>query len=70
MNKPEIMSSNVSVSRSLDISPDGKFLARAGDADRILITDAATGQIVKELDAHKGKRIWQIRKQSKPPSDS
>ncbi len=61
MNKPEIMSSNVSVSRTLDISPDGKFLARAGDADRILITDAATGQIVKQLDAHKGKRIWQVR---------
>ncbi|BDS13506.1 nSTAND1 domain-containing NTPase [Aureispira anguillae] len=59
-NKPEILSSNVSVSRTLGISPDGKSLARAGDADRVLICDAKTGQITNELDAHKGKRIWAL----------
>lgn len=60
-NKPEILSSNVSVSRTLDISPDGKLLARAGDAERVLICDAKSGQTVKQLDAHNGKRVWSLR---------
>lgn len=60
-NKPEILSSNVSVSRTLDISPDGKELARAGDADKVLICDAKSGQIKNQLDAHKGKRIWALK---------
>lgn len=60
-NRPEIVSSNISVSRTLDISPDGKHLARAGDADKVLICDAKSGQIVNQLDAHKGKRIWALK---------
>jgi WD40 repeat protein len=60
-NKPEIISNNLSVSRTLDISPDGKYLARAGDADKILICDAENGQVFNELDAHKGKRIWALK---------
>ncbi len=60
-SKPEILSSNKGVSRTLDISPDGSLLARAGDADKVLITDSKSGQIVNELDAHKGKRIWALR---------
>ncbi len=60
-NKPEVLSSNLSVSRALDISPDGKFLARAGDADKVIITDAESGQDVAFVDANKGKRIWDLR---------
>ncbi|MFT5646600.1 MAG: WD40 repeat protein, partial [Aureispira sp.] len=60
-NKPEILSSNTSVARTLDISPDGKQLARAGDGDKVLITDAESGQIINELDAHKGRRIWALK---------
>ena len=60
-NKPEILSANKGVARTLDISPDGKLLARAGDADKVLITDAKTGQLVNALDAHKGNRIWALR---------
>lgn len=60
-NKPEIVSNNLSVSRTLDISPDGKSLARAGDADKVMICDAKSGQIIKQLDAHKGNRIWALR---------
>lgn len=60
-NKPEILSSNTAVARTLDISPDGKQLARAGDGDKVLITDAKSGQIINELDAHKGRRIWALK---------
>ncbi|MFK7797349.1 MAG: hypothetical protein AB8E82_07840 [Aureispira sp.] len=60
-NKPEILSAKKGVSRTLDISPDGSLLARGGDADKVIITDAKTGQIVNELDAHKGERIWDLR---------
>jgi WD40 repeat protein len=60
-NKPEILSSKKGVSRTLDISPDGSLLARGGDADKVIITDAKTGQVVNELDAHKGERIWDLR---------
>ena len=60
-NKPEVLSSNLSVSRALDISPDGKFLARAGDADKVIITDAERGQDLSYVDANKGKRIWDLR---------
>lgn len=60
-NKPEILSANKGVSRTLDMSPDGKLLARAGDADKVLITDAQSGQLVNAIDAHKGNRIWALR---------
>jgi len=60
-NKPEIISSNVSVSRAMDISPDGKHLARAGDASQVLVSDAKTGAIVHRLNANQGKRIWDLK---------
>lgn len=60
-NKPEILSSNRGVSRTLDMSPDGSLLARAGDADKVLITDAKTGQLVNAIDAHKGNHVWALR---------
>lgn len=60
-NKPNILSNNREVNRSLDISPDGKQLARAGDGDKILITDTKSGQVVKELCSHRGSRIWDLK---------
>jgi len=60
-NKPEVLSSNVSVSRSLDISPDGKYLARAGDADNIIVCNASSGQVVNQLNPHNGKRVWALK---------
>ena len=59
-NKPEIISSDVSVSRTLDISPDGKYLIRGGDASKLMLTDV-NGQAVAQLDAHQGKRVWSLR---------
>ena len=60
-NKPEIISSNISVSRALDISPDGSQLARAGDNAKIIVSDAQTGELIQEVDANQGRRIWDVK---------
>lgn len=60
-NKPEILSSNVGVVRALDISPDGKSLARAGDAAQVFISDASDGTITNRIDANQGRLIWDLK---------
>lgn len=48
------------VYRALDISPDGKFLARGGDNSKVEIYDLKGGQLYKEANPHKGYRVWSI----------
>jgi WD40 repeat protein/energy-coupling factor transporter ATP-binding protein EcfA2 len=60
-NKPEILSANLSVARALDISPDGKSLARAGDAAQVLICNTSDGAVSSRIDANQGRRIWDLR---------
>lgn len=57
---PEVFSNDFAVSRALDKSPDGNYLAIAGDSSRILIFEAKSGKLVKEL-AHIGGRIFDLK---------
>ncbi len=59
-NKPEILSSNIAVSRALAISPDGEYLALAGDAAQVVICDTK-GSVVARIDANQGRRIWDLK---------
>lgn len=58
-NKPEIISSNIAVSRALDMNKDGK-LARGGDDSHILVSDEE-GTVAARLDANQGRRIWDLK---------
>jgi WD40 repeat protein len=60
-NKPKMLSKSIYAVRALDISPNGKQLARAGDGDKISITDTKSGQVIKELSSHRGGRIWSLK---------
>lgn len=48
------------VYRALDISPDGKYLARGGDNSKVEIYDLKGGQLHKEANPHKGYRVWAV----------
>jgi WD40 repeat protein len=57
---PEVFFNDFAVSRALDKSPDGKYLAIAGDSSKILIFEAKNGKLVKEL-AYIGDRIFALK---------
>lgn len=60
-NQPKVLSSDIMLARTLDISPDGKQLARAGDGDKIWITSTKSGRVLKKLKRHKKRRIWALK---------
>lgn len=61
-NRPTILSKGRDVSRSLDISPDGKYLASAGDGGSIQLFDIAKSEVRTDVvfNPHKGKRVWSL----------
>ena len=60
-NKPEALVRNVSnrVYRTMDITPDGRFLARAGDEPFVEVYDLDKNATTS-IDVHNRSRIWSL----------
>jgi WD40 repeat protein len=60
--KPEEIAKNKSdkVSRTLDMSIDGKYLARGGDLEYIELFDVAKKDRVLTINAHRSRRVWDL----------
>ncbi len=61
MNKPQVLAINPTISRTLDISSNGKELISAGDRHKILTTNAISGKTYSQLAIPKGHRIWAVK---------
>jgi WD40 repeat protein len=51
---------NDRVYRSMDMSPDGKYLVRGGDEEYIEVFDVAKKERKLTIDAHRGRRVWAL----------
>ena len=51
---------NDRVYRSMDMSPDGKYIVRGGDEEYIEVFDVAKKELKLTIDAHRGRRVWAL----------